>query len=82
MQRIIQRKIFRLERTEAFPFRYHFRNLGVFERFLRTVWKESVVQPSVYRRLRRAQRRSPNGHVVVIEPLRLNVLRKRNPGPL
>ena len=82
MQRIIQRKLFRLERTETFAFRYHFRSLGVFERFLRTVWKESAVQPSVYRRLLRAQRRSPNGHVVVIEPLRLNVLRKRNPRPL
>ena len=81
-QRVVQRKLFRLERTETFPFRYHFRSLGVFERFLRTVWKESVVQPSVYRRLLRAQRRSPNGHVVVIEPLRLNVLRKRNPSPL
>src|SRR6516162_6270710 len=60
-QRVVQRKLFRLERTETFPFRYHFRSLGVFERFLRTVWKESVVQPSVYRRLLRAQKRSPNG---------------------
>ena len=82
MHRVVQRKLFRLERTETFPFRYHFRSLGVFERFLRTVWKESVVQPSVYRRLLRAKRRSPNGHVVVIEPLRLNLLRKRNRGPL
>lgn len=82
MQRAIQWGLFRLEGTETFPFRYHFRSLGVFERFLRTVWKESFVQPSVYRRLQRAQRRSPTGHVVVIEPLRLNVLRKRNLSPV
>jgi len=74
---VLQRGFFRLERTETFPFRYHFQDLGVFEWLLRTGWKESFLRPSIYRRLQMIQRRSRAGHIVVIESLRLNILRKR-----
>jgi hypothetical protein len=77
VKQVIQRGFFLLERTETFLFRYHFQTLGLFERFLRTAWKESFVRPPVYRRLQMVQRRSRTGHIVVIEPLRLNILRKR-----
>ena len=77
VKQVLQRGAFLLDRTETFPFRYHFQNLGLFERFLRTAWKESLLAPSVYRHLQMAQRRSRTGHIVVIEPLRLNILRKR-----
>jgi hypothetical protein len=77
VNQVMQRGFFLLERTETFPFRYHFKNLGVFERWLRTDWKESFLRPSVYTRLQMIQKRSPTGHIQVIECLRLNVLRKR-----
>src|ERR1700737_15691 len=51
VKQVIQRGFFLLERTETFSFRYHFKNLGVFERWLRTGWKESFLRPSVYTRL-------------------------------
>ena len=73
----LQQGLFVLERTGTFPFRYHFQDLGLFERLLRTGWKETFLRPSIYRRLQKIQRRSRAGHIVVIESLRLNVLRKR-----
>jgi hypothetical protein len=77
VERVLQRGLFLLEGTETFPFRYHFRNVGVFERRLSTVWKDSVLRRSVHRRLQMVQKHSRAGHIVVIEPLRLNILRKR-----
>lgn len=77
VKQVMQRGFFLLERTETFSFRYHFKNLGVFERHLSAVWKDSVLRRSVYRRLQMVQKHSRAGHIVVIEPLRLNVLRKR-----
>jgi hypothetical protein len=77
VKQVTQRGFFLLEGTETFSFRYHFKNLGVLQRWLRTVWKESFLQPSVYTRLQMMERRSPAGHIEVIECLRLNILRKR-----
>ena len=74
---VLQQGLFLLEHTETFRFRYHFRNLGVFEWLLRTGWKESFLRRSLSRRLQMVQRRARAGHIVVIESLRLNVLRKR-----
>ena len=73
---VVRRGCFRLERTETFLFRYHFQSLGRFERLLATTWKESFVRPSVYARLRTAQMRARGGHIVVVESVRLNILRK------
>lgn len=82
LQHVLRRGLFVLEGTETFAFHYYFQTLGAFERQLKTVWKESFLRPSVYRRLQTAQGRSRHGHVVVIEPLRLNVLRKPLRGPV
>jgi hypothetical protein len=76
VKQVLERGVFLLKRTETFPFRYHFRNLSVFERWLSTGWKESILRRSVHRRLQMAQKRSRAGQIVVVEPLRLNVLRK------
>lgn len=73
---VIRRGCFRLERTETFLFRYHFQSLACFERLIATTWKESFVRPSVHARLRTAQMRSRGGHIVVVESVRLNILRK------
>jgi hypothetical protein len=77
VKQVLRRGIFLFERTETFLFRYHFQNVGLFERLFRTVWKESILRRSVYRRLQMIQRHSRTGHIVVIAPMRLNVLRKR-----
>ena len=74
---VLQQGLFLLERTETFPFRYHFQDLGVFERVLRTGWKETFLRPFTYRRLQTIHRRSRAGHLVVIESVRLNILRKQ-----
>jgi hypothetical protein len=77
VKQALRRRLFLLEGIETFSFRYRFQNLGVFERWLSTVWKESSLRPSLYRRLHALQQRSRTGHIVVIEPVRLNILRKR-----
>ena len=77
VKRVVQRGLYRLEGTATFQFRYHFQTLGVFEWRLRTVWKDSFLRPSLHRRLQALQQRSRTGHIVVIEPVRLSILRKR-----
>ena len=77
VRQVLQRGLYRLEGTETFQFRYHFQTLGVFESRLRTVWKDSFLRPSLYRRLQALQQRSRTGQIVVIEPVRLTILRKR-----
>jgi hypothetical protein len=73
---VLQQGLFLLERTETFPFRYHFQNLSVLEQLLRTSWRETFLRPSICRRLQMIQRSSRAGHIVVIESLRLTILRK------
>jgi len=77
VRQALRRRLFVLEGIETFSFRYRFQNLGVLERLLNTVWRESSLRPSLYRRLRALQQRSRTGHLVEIEPVRLTILRKR-----
>jgi hypothetical protein len=80
MARVTQRRLFVLERSETFSFRYHFRSWAVLERVLSNEWTATILPSSVRRRLQLAQRRSPNGNIVVVEPVCLNVLRKTRTG--
>jgi hypothetical protein len=72
----IRRGVFVLEATETFPFRYHFRDLATFQAFLRVRWISSILPGRVRRRLMELRDRAPRGGIVVVEPVRLHVLRK------
>jgi hypothetical protein len=76
MARVTQRRLFVLERSETFSFRYHFHSWGVLERILSKEWASTILSSSVRRRLQLAERRLPDGHIVVVEPVRLNILKK------
>ena len=80
LQRAIGEGLFVLESTEAFPFRYHFRTEEIFETFLRTGWKQTTRGAPARRRLHGLRRAHPAGQIVMIEPFRLNVLKKQGGG--
>jgi hypothetical protein len=73
---VVQRGMLRLESTETFPFRFHFRNLEALEAFINVRWTSTILPARVRRRLSALQRSPRRGEIVVVEPLRLNVLRK------
>ena len=72
----VRRGMFMLEATETFPFRYHFRDLAIFESYLKVRWVSTILPPRVRRRLSALQGRAHRGKIVVVEPVRLTVLRK------
>ncbi len=72
----VRRGVFVIEASETFPFRYHFRGLASLDAFLKVRWISTILPGHVRRRLRALQRRAPRGEIVVVEPVRLNVLRK------
>ena len=72
----IGRGVFALEATESFPFRYHFRSLATLDAFIAVRWISTIVPARVRRRLMTLRVRHPRGEIVVVEPVRLNVLRK------
>lgn len=65
-----------LDSTETFPFRYHFRDLAALEAFIKTRWTATILPARVRRRLSALQRRAHGGEIIVVEPVRLTVLRK------
>ncbi len=72
----IRRRVFVLEATETFPFRYHFRDLATFDAYLKVRWISTILPARVRRRLMALRSRYPRGEIVVVEPVRLNLLRK------
>ena len=72
----IRRRVFVLEATEMFPFRYHFRDQATFDAYLKLRWISTILPTRVRRRLMALRNRYPRGEIVVVEPVRLNVLRK------
>ncbi len=72
----VGRGVLALEATETFPFRYHFRDLASFEAYIKARWISTILPGRVRRRLMALRRRYPHGAIVVVEPVRLNVLRK------
>jgi hypothetical protein len=73
---MIRRGIFALESTETFPFRYYFRELATLDAFLNVTWISSILPGGVRRRLVASHHRAPRGGIVVVEPVRLNILRR------
>lgn len=76
LHEVVRRGVFGLEATETFPFRYHFRGLATLDAFLKIRWISTILAGRVRRRLMALQHKAPRGEIVVIEPVRLNVLRK------
>lgn len=72
----IRRGLFELEATETFPFRYHVRDLATLETFIKVRWTSTILPAGVRRRLMLLRNRNRRGEIVVVEPVRLNVLRK------
>lgn len=75
MHEAVRRGVFVLEVTEAFPFRYHFRDLATLDAFLKVRWISTILPARVRRRLA-ALPGAHRGRFVVVEPVRLNVLRR------
>lgn len=80
LHRAIRQGLFVLESTETYPFRFHFRTQEIFESFVRTGWKETTVAAAGRHRLQALQRAHPAGEIVVVEPFRLNILKKQGGG--
>lgn len=72
----VRRGMVLLDSTETFPFRYHFRDLAALEAFIKTRWTATILPARVRRRLSALQRRAHGGEIIVVEPVRLTVLRK------
>ncbi len=76
LHEMIRRGVFVLEATETFPFRYHFRELATLEAFLNVAWRSTILPGRVRSRLIVSHAQAPRGEIVVVEPVRLNVLGK------
>jgi hypothetical protein len=80
LHQAIREGLFVLESTETYPFRFHFRTQEIFETFLRTGWKQTTLGAPARHRLQALRRAHPKGRIVVIEPFRLNILKKQGGG--
>jgi hypothetical protein len=76
LHEMIRRGVFVLEATETFPFRIYFRDLATLDAFIGVTWRSTIFPGRVRSRLMAAHDQGPRGGIVVIEPIRLNVLRK------
>lgn len=75
IRRVLNEGIFSLDSTETTPFRYYFRDLDAAEDYLETRDTANVDAPT--RRRLEVLTRRPGGEIVLLETLRLNVLRKQ-----
>lgn len=73
---VIRQGLFTLQAREVYLFRYYFRSLAVLDRVLSTQWSHSVLETAVRRRIQALMLKSPAVQIVVIERIRLSVLRK------
>ena len=77
VERILRDGLFTLQAREVFPLRYYFRSLLAMEATLEKEWTGMTLGETLHRRLRTLLRSRPQAQIVVVEPFRLNVLRKR-----
>jgi len=80
LHRAIRQGLFVPESTETYPFRFHFPTQESLETFLRTGWKQTTLEVPARRRLQALERAHPKGRIVVVEPFRLNILKKQGGG--
>ena len=76
LHEMIRRGVFVLEATETFPFRFYFREPATLDAFLNVTWRSTILPGRVRSRLIASHDRAPRGGIVVVESVRLNVLRK------
>ncbi|HEV8340728.1 MAG TPA: hypothetical protein VGR25_13905 [bacterium] len=75
VRRVLREGTFTLDSTETLPFRLYFRDLESAEDYLETRETAKVDAPT-RRLLNLLMRRRPGGEIVLLETLRLNILRK------
>ena len=71
-----RRGLFIVESVERFPFATFFRSPDVFDTYADAYWKSSVIDDATRIRVRAAVRDDPSREIVVVEPVRLNVMGK------
>ncbi|MGH9197934.1 MAG: hypothetical protein ACRD1T_19620 [Acidimicrobiia bacterium] len=74
VRRVLREALFTLGSTETIPFRYYFRDLDSAEEYLET--RETANVDAVTRRRLEVLTRRPGGEIVLLETLRLSILRK------
>ncbi len=74
VRRVLREGTFTLASTETLPFRYYFRDLDSAEDYLESRNTANIDTPT--RRRLEVLARRPGGEIVLLETLRLNILRK------
>ena len=74
---VLHRGLYALEAAETFPFRYYFRSVAVLDRYIQTTWRETSLETASRLRLEIMLSLDPQSQILIIDPFRLNVLRKR-----
>lgn len=74
---VLRRELFTLQSAETFPFRFYFRTLSHLEDYLSTWWTNTTLPALTRRRLRLLMDRYPASQIVVIDTMRLDVMRKQ-----
>lgn len=72
-----RRGLFIVESVDRFPFATFFRSPDVLDTYADAYWKSSVIDDATHIRVRAAVRDDPSREIVVVEPVRLNVMEKR-----
>lgn len=74
---VLRRELFTVQSAETFPFRFYFHTLSHLEDHLSTWWTNTTLPALTRRRLRLLMGRYPASQVMVIDTMRLDVMRKR-----
>ena len=77
VREVLRRELFTLQSAETFPFRFSFRTLSALEDHLTTWWTNTTLPALTRRRLRLLMDRYPASQIVVIDTMRLDVMRKQ-----
>jgi len=72
----LRRGLYALESVETFPFRYYFRSVAVLDQYISSTWRETSLEAASRLRLEIILSLNPQARILIIDPLRLNILRK------
>ena len=76
VDKVMRRGLFELETVERFPFADAFQSLEVLGAFAAAHWRTSFMDQAARAAIRQALDEDRSRRILVIEPLRLNVLRR------
>ncbi len=77
VERVVRGGLFTLRTTAVFSLRYYFRSLAAMDAVLEKEWVNTRLPAALRRRLAALLRDRPRARIMVVEPFRLNVLRRR-----